>query len=145
MVVGALWAGFDLFSLRRHIVLNSNSNAVRFVAYFAHGFDGPLTHLLLGYGFGNQGGRSHRSLMSEVGQDHLELAQCQTYYAGYLGLRGDTVVISGGSMTLSITQNKQLDSRILDALLPQTSLGVQFRQVAPKIMTSQIQAAFLNA
>jgi hypothetical protein len=91
----------------------SNETVARFVAVFEDGFTMPVTRLILGYGYQNQGGLSHTKLAEVYRVDTSSPISGPPIYAGYFSLEGgDVKVFSGGSMTMKISDKPTLNERL---------------------------------
>jgi hypothetical protein len=88
----------------------SNETMVRFIAFYERGPENPVTKLVLGYGFQDMGGTSHRQLIPLYMKVDLNSdEEVARLYAGYLYLNEGQVRVAGGSGTLYIRPSSERD------------------------------------
>jgi hypothetical protein len=98
----------------------SQETVIRFVAFYGHGFDVPLTHLVLGNGYIDTG-NSHGYLATTYGKAFLRKGSSGVIpldtYAGYLYVEGEEIkIFSGGSQSMGIKEDEAKNTKLLEDL-----------------------------
>lgn len=120
------------------MIVPSNTTVIRFIALYGHGLSFPVRHLILGHGYQEKGGRSHGQLLGIYEKENL--SQNEKIYAGYLCMEDSRLkVFSGGSGTLGIPRNEELDMKLEHELETLQSFADATRAVYPLIISDTVQ------
>jgi hypothetical protein len=116
----------------------SNETVVRFVALYANGFEASPSSLILGYGYQDKGGQSHRKLHAL----YQEFDSSNDIYAGYLCIEDGVVkVFSGGSMTMGIDDDSKLNAKLEQNLNEFQDTKQKVLEAVLQIMSGEIEHA----
>jgi hypothetical protein len=93
---------------------------IRFIALFNRGFGLEMRYLILGHGYGSDGGTTHAALWRRYQEVSFGPNDCLSHkievpmYAGYLQVEDRQIVIKeGGSQTLRISPDKDKEKLVV--------------------------------
>lgn len=123
----------------------SNSTVVRFVATYGRGFELPVRRLILGFGYGDEGGLNHKKLVEiYLGTKAVSLAKGMAY-PGYLYVENDTIRVfaKGGSQTLDIEGSHEMRTKFMAEVEDIQVLKFAVVHLFPLITSGKIHHAML--